>query len=48
MYARGVALGMVSLATVFITLWVAIGAGVNRNYEVPTPVRYSILFSPHC
>ncbi|KAI0276659.1 hypothetical protein BGY98DRAFT_1098000 [Russula aff. rugulosa BPL654] len=37
MYARGVALGMVSLATVFITLWVAIGAGVHRNYEVPTP-----------
>jgi len=35
--ARGVALGMVCFASVSITLWVAIGAGVHKNYEAPTP-----------
>ena len=29
---------MVCLSGVFITLWVAIGAGVHHNYETPTPV----------
>jgi hypothetical protein len=37
--ARRVALGLVCLAFVFITLWVAIGAGIHKNYETPTPVR---------
>jgi hypothetical protein len=35
---------MVCLACVFITLWVAIGSSVHRNYDTPTPVRYSIPF----
>src|SRR5216684_2156647 len=42
--ARGVAVGLVCLSCVFITLWVAIGAGMNKNYETPTPVRNSTLF----
>ncbi|KAI0264051.1 hypothetical protein BGY98DRAFT_1181975 [Russula aff. rugulosa BPL654] len=37
LHARGVALGMVCLACLFITLWVAIGADVHKNYETPTP-----------
>ena len=37
--ALGVALGLVCLVCIFITLWVAIGAGVHKNYETPTPVR---------
>jgi len=35
--ARGVALSLVCLACVFITLWVAIGPDIHRNYETPTP-----------
>ncbi|KAF8502241.1 hypothetical protein F5888DRAFT_1578622, partial [Russula emetica] len=35
--ARGVALGMVFLACVFITLWVCIGPHHHNNYETPTP-----------
>ena len=42
--ARRVALGLVCLAFVFITLWVAIGAGIHKNYETPTPVRDLSLF----
>ena len=45
--ARGVALSLVCLACVFITLWVAIGASVHKNYETPTPVRNSPLSFPH-
>ena len=41
--ARGVAFGLVSLACVFITLWVAIGPDIHRRYETPTPVRKSPL-----
>jgi hypothetical protein len=37
--ARGVAFGLVCLTCVFVTLWVAIGAGTHKNYETPTPVR---------
>jgi hypothetical protein len=37
--ARGVALGMVCFTCVFITLWVAIGESIHKNYETPTPVR---------
>jgi len=37
--ARGVALGLVGLACIFIMLWVAIGASIHNNYETPTPVR---------
>jgi O-antigen ligase len=44
--ARGVALSLVCLICVFITLWVAIGAGIHKNYETPTPVRNSPLFFP--
>jgi hypothetical protein len=39
LHARGVAFGMVCLACVFITLWVAIGMGIHSDYETPTPVR---------
>ena len=46
--ARGVALGLVCLACVFIMLWVVIGAVTDRhkNYEIPTPVRNSPVFFP--
>jgi hypothetical protein len=44
--ARGVALGLVCLACVFITLCVAIGAGIHKNYETPTPVCDLPLFFP--
>jgi len=44
--ARGVAFGLVCLTCVFITLWVAIGAGIHKNLETPTPVRSSPLFCP--
>ena len=44
--ARGVALGLVCLACVFITLWVAIGASIHTNYETPTPVRNLPLIYP--
>ena len=39
LHARGVALGMVCLVCVFITLSVAIGAGIHKDYDAPTPVR---------
>ena len=39
--ARGVTLSLVCLACVFITLSVAIGAGIHKNYDAPTPVRNS-------
>ncbi len=42
--ACGIAVGLVCLACVFITLWAAIGAGIHKNYETPTPVRNSTLF----
>ncbi|KAI0276631.1 hypothetical protein BGY98DRAFT_1097988 [Russula aff. rugulosa BPL654] len=35
--ARGVALSLVCLTCVFITLWVAIGAGIHKDYATPTP-----------
>ncbi|KAF8502202.1 hypothetical protein F5888DRAFT_1608129 [Russula emetica] len=35
--ARGVAFSLVCLACVFITLWVAVGSGIHKNYETPTP-----------
>jgi hypothetical protein len=44
--ARGVALSLVCLASIFIILWVAIGADTHKNYETPTPVRNSPLFFP--
>jgi hypothetical protein len=44
--ARGVALGLVCLACVFITLWVAIGPAIHKNYETPTPVRNLPSFFP--
>ena len=44
--ARGVAFSLVCLACVFITLWVAIGAGTHKNYETPTPVRNLLLSFP--
>jgi hypothetical protein len=37
--ARGFALGLVVLAFIFSALWVGIGAGINKHYETPTPVR---------
>ena len=44
--ARGVALSLICLACVFITLWVAIGAGIHKNYDTPTPVHNPLLFFP--
>ena len=44
--ARGVALSLVCLACIFIGLWVAIGTGIHKNYETPTPVRNSLLYFP--
>jgi hypothetical protein len=41
--ARGVALSLVCFTCIFVTLWVAIGAGIHKNYETPTPVRNSPL-----
>ena len=38
LHALGFALVMVGLACVFIALWVGIGVGVHKDYEVPTPV----------
>jgi len=35
--ARGIAFSLVCLACVFIILWVAIGPGIHKNYETPTP-----------
>ena len=45
---RGIALSLVCLACVFITLWAAIGAGIHKNYETPTPVRSLPLSFPRC
>ena len=42
--ARGVALSLVCLTCIFIVLWVALGPGLHKNYETPTPVRNSPLF----
>jgi hypothetical protein len=44
--ARGAALGMVRLACISMMLWVAIGAGIHKNYETPSPVHNSPLFFP--
>ena len=44
--ARGIAFSLVILACVFITLCVAIGAGIHKNYVTPTPVCDSPLFFP--
>jgi hypothetical protein len=42
--SRRVALFLVILACILITLWVAIGAGIHKNYETPTPVCNLPLF----
>jgi hypothetical protein len=44
--ARGFAFGLVGFMCVFIALWVGLGDGLNKNYEAPTPVCHSKLFSP--
>jgi hypothetical protein len=44
--SRGVALSLVSLTCIFVTLWTAIGAGIHKSYETPTPVRDSPLLFP--
>ncbi|KAI0254073.1 hypothetical protein BJV78DRAFT_1388661 [Lactifluus subvellereus] len=43
--ARGFAFGLVGLACVFTALWVGLGNGLHKNYEVPTP--YWCWISPH-
>ena len=43
--ARRFALCLVVLVTIFVSLWVGIGAGIHKHYETPTPVRYFNLFS---
>jgi len=35
--ARRLAFGIVSLATLFIALWVGVGNGTHKNFETPTP-----------
>ncbi|KAF8267854.1 hypothetical protein EI94DRAFT_1579640 [Lactarius quietus] len=35
--ARNFAIGVVTLASLFITLWVGIGNGIHKHYETPTP-----------
>ena len=40
MEARSFAFDIVGLVCVFVTLWVGIGSGIHKNYEVPTPVGY--------
>jgi len=35
--ARGFALFLVVLVTIFVVLWAGIGSGINENYETPTP-----------
>jgi len=42
--ARGLAFGLVGLTCVFIGLWVGIGNGVHKKYEVPSPVGYFICY----
>jgi hypothetical protein len=46
--ARGIAIALVCLTCIFIMVWVgvAIGVGIHKNYEMPTPVRNSLLFFP--
>ena len=38
--ARGFALCLVGLVTIFVALWVGIGSGIHKHYEAPTPVRF--------
>ena len=47
--ARMLAFGLVILAWVYTAFWVGLGNGLNKNYESPTPVRYSERFTsfPH-
>ena len=40
MEARSFAFKVVGLVWVFVSLWVGIGSGIHKNYDVPTPVRY--------
>jgi hypothetical protein len=37
---------VVGVTCVFTALWVGIGDGIHKNYEEPTPVRYSQTFTP--
>ena len=43
--SRYIAFGIVALAALFIALLVGLGSGLDKNYEVPTPVIISI-YSP--
>ena len=46
--ARGFALCLVGLVTIFVALWVGIGSGIHKHYEAPTPVRFFNLFFTTC
>ena len=41
--ARYFAFSIVALTWLFNALWVSIGNGIHKNYEMPTPVRTSCL-----
>jgi hypothetical protein len=43
--ARHFAFGLISLATLFVALWVGLGNGIHKDFETPTPVRI-LIFSP--
>jgi hypothetical protein len=43
--SRMLGFSLVGVATVFTVLWLGIGNGIHKNYEEPTPVRYSYTFS---
>jgi hypothetical protein len=38
------AFGLISLACVFIALWVDLGNDLHKDYEAPTPVRHPQTF----
>jgi hypothetical protein len=44
--ARRPAFGLVGLICVFIALWVGLGNGLNKKYEVPSPVSLFKYFTP--
>jgi hypothetical protein len=39
--SRLLGFSLVGVATIFAVLWIGIGNGIHKNYEEPTPVRYS-------
>jgi hypothetical protein len=44
--ARHFTVGIIALTWLFLVLWVAIGNGIHRNFEMPSPVHNSGLLIP--